>query len=102
MKILNAIVYSSSTRISRFIRFLMFLYLANKIKEAAKKKADEEKKVNNIVKLVTKKINSGVGVGVGMVVIFVGTGGCVCVGGGGGGGVYWVGGEGFTNNRRRI
>ena len=37
----------------------MFLYLANEIKEAAKKKADEERQIETIVKIVTKKVNSG-------------------------------------------
>ena len=57
-QILNTLVYSSSRRISRFFRFLNFFYLANEIKDATKKKADGEKHIETIVKIVTKKINS--------------------------------------------
>ena len=60
----------------------MFFYLANDIKEA-EKKVEEEKNINTIVELVTKRMNSG------------GRGGGNFRGG------YWGGGEGFTNNRRR-
>ena len=59
-------IYSSSRRISHFIRILTFFYLANEIKEAEKKKADETKQIKTIV-----KINYG-GRGGGMLgVIFV-------------------------------
>ena len=76
----------------------MFLYLANEIKEAAKKKAEDEKQIETIVKIVTKKINSGARGGGNF------RGGNFRGGNFRGGnfrGGYWGGGEGFPNNRRR-